>query len=225
MKGRYMGVVGMANGGIVVLAMLAALAIALNGCGGSNFEGGGEALPSSDYGRTLPTGSGERGSGASAPGQKGEGPMVLYTANDSVLAHNGVTLNVPDGWSGRVLFLDPEGQRFLFQVANFQLPEQQGISPPIELPPGEEDPIVTMSGQDMVLTLIVRDELQAGSAPMISVDDFLSGPRVLRDKGLAVSYGCVNDRCFDIELLVGTATPDSSVVKKANEVLESLRTE
>lgn len=65
-----------------------------------------------------------------------------------VIGHAGVTVNVPMGWDARVLYLDSKGDRFVVQLANFNLAQQHAMGPPPDLSGNQADPIVAMRGGD-----------------------------------------------------------------------------
>jgi hypothetical protein len=83
------------------------------------------------------------------------------------LARSGVSIDVPDGWDGRILFTDAAGAgRLLLQVANFELPANEGFEPPQELPPGEKDPIKGMGAGDVLVIVSTGEpDGEAGPAP------------------------------------------------------------
>lgn len=142
------------------------------------------------------------------------------------LARNGVSIAVPSGWDGRMLFRDAAGSwGVIFQVANFELPPTEGFQPPRELPPGEEDLIKAMDAGD-VLVNVVSDEATGGPAPeAITLDQlrFLpeAAPRVPRGHTLAEGSFCYGARCLRIEVDFG-GEPEPALTSAVNHVLASL---
>jgi hypothetical protein len=106
------------------------------------------------------------------------------------LARNGVSIAVPTGWHGRMLFRDAAGSwGVIFQVANFRLPPNEGLEPPRELPPGQEDPIKAMNDGDVLIT-VASDEATGEPAPETITLDRLrflpyGAPRVPRGHRIA----------------------------------------
>jgi hypothetical protein len=143
------------------------------------------------------------------------------------LERNGVSLVIPAGWDDRVLFRDPAGSSgTILQVANFELPPNEGLEPPRELPPGQEDPIKAMGAGDILLA-IVSDEAGGRPAPhTITLDDlrFLppGAPRVPRGHALAKGSFCFGVRCLLIEADFGGKTPAAVMRSRVNEVIASL---
>lgn len=133
------------------------------------------------------------------------------------LEHGGVSLEIPTGWDGRVLFLDPQGASGLLQAANFELPPNEGFDPPQELPPGEIDPIKAMTGEDALVTVLPRAAL-AGTRPgepapaRVSLDSlsFLPAgdPRVPRGHALAEGAFRFGKRCLRISADFGGPPSD-----------------
>jgi hypothetical protein len=140
------------------------------------------------------------------------------------LKHDGVAIEVPAGWDGRVMFLNPSGSSAILQVANFELPEHPGFNPPPELPPGEEDPIKAMSGGDVLITLVEGSGGEAGSSPpIIRPADFLpSGPRIPRGHAVAERAFCWHGGCFEVTVDFARAPADPGLIERVNEVLASV---
>jgi hypothetical protein len=141
------------------------------------------------------------------------------------LERNGIYLALPAGWDGRILFREPSGRDGVsFQVANFMLPDNAGLEPPRELPPGEEDPIKAMGENDLLVT--IRDDAADGvKAPAtITVADLadVEGPRVPHGHSLAERSFCFAGRCVSVGVDFGSTNPRSLHVESANEVLASL---
>ena len=142
------------------------------------------------------------------------------------LNRNGVSIAIPTGWDGRMLFRDAAGSGgVIFQVGNFELPSNEGFEPPQELPPGEEDPIKAMDAGDVLIT-VVSDEPTGEPAPEpITVDQlrFLpqAAPRVPRGHTLAERSFCYGARCVRIEIDFGGEL-EPALTSAVNHVLASL---
>lgn len=150
------------------------------------------------------------------------------------LEHGGVSLEIPKGWDGRVLFLDPQGVSGLLQVANFELPPNEGFAPPQELPPGEVDPIKAMAGDDVLIMALPCAALPGtGSgrpAPeRISLDSLsfraAGDPSVLRGHALAEGAFHFGERCLLIQVDFGGGPPPDQLQQRVEEVLASLAVE
>lgn len=145
---------------------------------------------------------------------------------ETELRHQGISIGVPDDWDGRVLFTDSAGEgAVIFQVANFGLPPNEGLEPPQDLPPGQEDPIKAMAGDDLLLMV----STEQGPAPerslpvRITKASFLAPgtPRIPRGHAIAEQAGCFEGRC--LRVTVDFASPPSPAqLRAANEVLASL---
>jgi hypothetical protein len=153
--------------------------------------------------------------------------LHVEPAAATLLERNGISLAVPWGWDGRVLFRDAAGASHVqFQVANFELPANEGLEPPQELPPGEEDPIKAMGASD-VLVMVVTDEPGGVPAPdPITLADLrflLPGAlRVPHAHWLAEGSFCRGARCFGIQVDFGGRSPAPTLREQVNEVLSSL---
>jgi hypothetical protein len=145
------------------------------------------------------------------------------------LTRNGVSLPVPTGWDGRVLFLDAAGSYgVIFQVANFALPTNEGFDPPQELPLGQEDPIKAMGAGD-VLVMVRTDEPTGEPAPQrVSLDRLrvvpAGTPRIPRRHTLAEESFCYGKRCVRIEVDFG-GRADPALKRRVDEVLALLQVE
>jgi hypothetical protein len=156
----------------------------------------------------------------------GEGETPAPPASGTKLSHHGISIAVPAGYDGRVLFTDAAGEgTVIFQVANFALPPNEGFEPPEELPPGEVDPIKAMSGDDL-LVMISTDQAPAPTRslpPRISERSFLTrgSPRIPHGHAIAEEAGCFPGRC--VRVVVDFASPPSrEQVDAANDVLASV---
>jgi hypothetical protein len=183
----------------VLIAGLVVLVALLTGCGAA----GGDA---------------PRGAEPRVHGQRGE-------AAPQRLDRNGISLRIPVGWDGRVLFRESSGRDgVIFQVANFELPANDGLAPPAELPPGEEDPLKAMTGRD-VLVMISDGAGEGSPAPrLVTVEHLapIAGPRVPRGHSLAARSFCFGRRCVDVEVDFGSTSPGDVDVRRVDEVLASL---
>jgi hypothetical protein len=146
------------------------------------------------------------------------------------LARNGIAVAIPSGWDGRILFREATGRDgVLLQVANFTLPSNEGLEPPEELPPGEEDPIKAMDDGDVVVMISEPaswDAARAGAAartPMTLADLApVLGPRVPSGHSFAQGTFCFASRCLLIEVDFGAGQPRDDLVSRVDEVLASL---
>jgi hypothetical protein len=167
---------------------------------------------------------------AGCGGEQTRGQPVARGAPDQrELARNGISMAVLPRWDGRILFRDAAGsQGVSFQVANFELPANEGFEPPQELPPGEEDPIKAMDAGDVLVT-VVSDHPGGEPAPAtISLDDLRRLPagtlRVPHGHTLAVRSFCYGARCVQVEVdLGGPAEP--ALLNQVEKVLASLEVE
>lgn len=139
------------------------------------------------------------------------------------LERNGVSVGVPAGWDGRILFRDAAGSwGVIFQVANFELPPNEGFEPPRELPPGEEDPLKAMSASDVLVT-VVGDEAGGDQAPAtIALDDLRNFSRVPRGHAGAERSFCYGERCLRVAVDFGARAPDPTLRTRVDEVLSWL---
>jgi hypothetical protein len=156
----------------------------------------------------------------------GQGETPAARPGGTKLSHHGISIAVPAGWDGRVLFTDAAGEGpAILQLANFALPPNEGFEPPKELPPGEVDPIKTMSGDD-VLVMISPAQVPGPSGslpPRIGEESFLArgSPTIPHGHAMAEQAACFRGRC--VRVLVDFASPPSRErVDAANDVLASL---
>jgi hypothetical protein len=142
------------------------------------------------------------------------------------LERNGISITLPERWDGRVMFREPTGAvGVVFQVANFELPANEGLEPPPEGP----DRIKAMDGSDVLLT-IGTDE--AGGVPArgrIGLDDlrFLApgAPRVPVGHALAEGNVCLRSRCFGIAVDFASGPAQPALTEGVDEVLASVAVE
>jgi hypothetical protein len=146
------------------------------------------------------------------------------------IEHDGVSLAIPTGWDGRVLFLDPQGASGFLQVGNFGLPANEGFDPPQELPSGKVDPIKAMTVEDVLLTVLPCAALP-GTGPgepapsPISLDNLAfrpaGDPSVPRGHTLAEGAFRFGERCLRISVDFG-GPPLDALQARADDVLSSL---
>lgn len=140
------------------------------------------------------------------------------------LEHDGVSIELPNGWKGRVLRLDYPSA--VLQAANFEF-----VSVGVELPPGEEDPIKAMTAQDALVAIlpcgIVSFEEPPRPAPeRVSLDNltFLptGHPRVPRRHAFAHGSFDFSGRCLRVEADFGGAPPRRKLKDAVNAILASV---
>jgi len=142
------------------------------------------------------------------------------------LVRNGISMTVPAGWFGRVLFREPTGRdRVIFQIANIRLPPNAGFEPSGELPPYEQDTIKAMAASDVLVTI---SDGAAGGAPAptpLTLGDLapVHGPRVPSGHTFAAGSFCFDARCVQVEVDFGGAEAPSEAVQGVDDVLSSLR--
>jgi len=154
-------------------------------------------------------------------------------ASSRRLVRNSVSVAVPAGWDGRILFREATGRNGVqFQVANFALPDNEGLEPPRELPPGQEDPIKAMEDEDVLVMFSEPaswdgthgPEAGAAEPKPPTVAELTAEPvgRVPRGHSVAKGSFCIGGRCVAIEVDFGAPQPDDNLVQRVNEVLASL---
>lgn len=157
-----------------------------------------------------------------ACGTKGDSQPVALKADR--VEHEGVSLELPNGWEGRILALDHPAA--VLQAANFTFPPVG-----IELPPGEEDPIKAMTAEHALVSVLpcglVSFEEAAQPAPeQLALEDltFLPAqhPRVPRGHAFAHASLDFPDRCLRIAVDFGGTPPSSKLTDVVNGVLASL---
>jgi hypothetical protein len=142
----------------------------------------------------------------------------------SRLEHDGVSIELPNGWQGRVVLLDyPSAE---LQAGNFEF-----VRAGVESPPGEEDPIKAMAAQHALVTILpcgmVSFEEPPRPAPeQVSLDDltFLprGHPRVPRGHDFAYGSFDFFGRCIRVEADFGGSTSGPKLKDAVNAVLGSL---
>jgi hypothetical protein len=151
--------------------------------------------------------------------------LAQVAQNGRPLTHNGVSIDVPSGWDGRILFLDAKGSEAIFQVANFELPPNDGFEPPRPVA-GQQDSIKSMAGEDTLIAVNTDLENAAPrSLPVrIGEDSFLAPdtPEIPRGHALARESGCFDTTCLKITVDFALAPPSAELVDRANDVLASL---
>jgi hypothetical protein len=145
-------------------------------------------------------------------------------ADGTRLTHNGISIEVPPGWEGRILFLDAKGSEAIFQVANFALPTNKDFEPPRPVI-GQEDPIKRMAGPDMLIAVDTGVDSGRQRSLPVAIDEtsFLApdSPQIPRGHALAKETGCFGATCLRITVDFAQAPP-SQLVDTANGVLSSL---
>lgn len=142
----------------------------------------------------------------------------------SELERDGVSIELPDGWDGRLLADDSSA---VLQAANFKL-LPVGTT---ELPAGEKDPIKAMTAENVLVTIVpcglVSWEDAANPAPEhITLEELsylpASHPRLPSGHAFAYRSFLFEDRCLRIEVDFGAAPPSRMLKEMVNEVLASL---
>jgi len=172
------------------------------------------------------------GCGGGAAREAMKGPAVAASeragsagVTSKRLARNGISLSIPDGWDGRILFREPTGREgLIFQVANFTLPPNAGLEQPPKLPPGEEDPIKAMTESDVLVMAIDGATGGAVAATPPTLDELtpVRGPQVPRGHALASGTFWFDARCVSIEVDFGGAQPARDLQRRVDDVLASL---
>lgn len=143
------------------------------------------------------------------------------------LEHDGVSIELPNGWEGRVVPLDYPWA--VLQAANFEF-----VPVGVELPLGEEDPIKAMTAQHALVAIlpcgIASFEERPRPAPeRISLDDLTFLPRghppVPRGHDFALGLFEFTGRCLRLEADFGGARPGPKLKDAVNAVLGSLSVE
>ena len=153
------------------------------------------------------------------------GVLETLRVGERRLERNGVSLAVPPGWSGRILFREPTGRdAVIFQVASFELPPNAGLEPPPDLGPGEEDTIKAMGADDVLVTVADGEANGAPAPDRVTVAGLarVEGRRVPGGHSLARRSLCFGRRCVAIEVDFGAPAPHPALVARANTVLASL---
>ena len=138
------------------------------------------------------------------------------------LEHDGVSIELPNGWDGRVVPLDYPAA--MLQAANFELGPVG-----VELPLGEEDPIKAMTAQHALVAILPCglasfEEPPRPAPERVSLDDLTSVPRgrVPRDHDVAVGSFEFSGRCLRVDADFGGARPEPTLKDTVNAVLGSL---
>jgi hypothetical protein len=159
--------------------------------------------------------------------QLGCGGPSLYRADPGGLSHGGVSLAVPSGWSGRILFTDREGTGAVFEVANFKLASQIGLEPPKEVPAGHEDRIKGMAGDDLLIVIETSRGDTSQHLPIritktsLNTVDSVAVP-VPAGHAVGREAGCLNRKCVSITVDFARPPP-AYLLRSANDVLASLK--
>ena len=187
------------------IALFAAGLIFVTACGAGEDR---ESAPSDEA----------NGSGA-ARGVTAEAKAKSVAPAGARLEHDGVSIEVPDGWEGRVL------SPGVLQAANFEL-----VPVGTELPAGEEDPIKAMTATQALVTALpcglVSWEVAAQAADEIALDDltFLPAehPRVPRGHAFAQGSLDFSGRCLRVEVDFGGTSPGPKLKDAVNAILGSV---
>jgi hypothetical protein len=140
------------------------------------------------------------------------------------LEHDGVSIELPNGWEGRVLPLDYPSA--VLQAANFEF-----VPVGVELPPGEEDPIKAMTAQHALVAIlpcgiVAFEEPPRPASERVSLDNltFLptGHPRVPRRHAFAHGSFDFSGRCLRVEADFGGAPPGRRLKETVNAILASL---
>jgi hypothetical protein len=143
------------------------------------------------------------------------------------LEHDGVSIELPSGWDGRVLSLDRTSA--MLQAANFEF-DPVGE----ELPPGEQDSIKAMTAQHAFVAvlpcgLVSFEEPPRPAPERVSLDSltFLPDghPRVPHGHSFAHGSFEFSDRCLRVEADFGGAPPWRKLKDTVNAILVSLSVE
>jgi hypothetical protein len=188
------------------IALFAAALIFVTACGAAEDR---ESAPSGHA-----NGSGE------ADGVTAEAKAKSVAPAGARVEHEGVSIEVPDGWVGRVLIPG------VLQAANFEL-----VPVGTELPAGQEDPIKAMTATQALVTALpctlVSWEGAAQAAPdYMTLDDltFLPAehPRVPRGHAFAHGSFDFSGRCVRVEVDFGGTSPGPKLKDALNAILGSL---
>jgi hypothetical protein len=172
------------------------------------------------------------GCGGDEPSHPSGGERVTTTQASATAAreegrdleHDGISVELPQGWNGRVLALDYPVA--VLQAANFEF-----APPGVELPPGEEDPIKAMSAAHALVMIsrcgIVGYEEPPRPAPArLSLDAlrFLPHGHPRLPAGHAFAHGSFDfsGRCLRVEADFGSDAPDRALAAQVDAVLGSL---
>jgi hypothetical protein len=161
----------------------------------------------------------------------GCGADPLSRVGPGDLTYGGISISVPDGWYGRILTA-PQGEGAaigILEVANFDMGPQSGSEPPKELPPGQEDPIKAMAGDDLLITIQTpAASSSARSLPvrfarssLVTVDS-ISLP-VPNGHAVVHEAGCFTGRCLDVTVDLASHPVSDRLLDTANQVLSSLK--
>jgi hypothetical protein len=143
------------------------------------------------------------------PGANGE--------SASGLEHDGISIDLPKGWQGRILALDYPSA--ILQAANFDLARR------------DEDPIKAMSRQHALVTILPCSLVGFEHAPRpgpdrLSLQDltFLPKGHVRVPHRHAFAHGSFDfsGRCLRVEADFGAAPPEPGLTESVDAILASL---
>jgi hypothetical protein len=145
------------------------------------------------------------------------------------MTRNGISIGIPAGWDGRMLFRDSTGSwGVILQVANFELPSNEGFRPSEELPPGQEDPIKAMDARDVLITIVSGEAAGEPAPEPITFGQLRllpeGAPRVPRGHTLAEGSFCYGAHCLRIGVDFG-GRPQPDLKSSVSRVLASLDVE
>ena len=136
----------------------------------------------------------------------------------SGLEHDGISIDLPKGWHGRILALDYPSA--LLQAANFELTRR-----------GDEDPIKAMSQQHALVAILPCGLVSFEDTPRpgpdrLSLQDltFLPAghPRVPFRHAFAHGSFDFSGRCLRVEADFGGASPEPGLTESVDAILASL---
>lgn len=152
-----------------------------------------------------------------------EGGTRMTSVTDTSVDYGGLRMTVPAGWSSRVLYLDYRATSFMMQAANFTLPPQEGLKPPPELPAGVEDPIASMTGADILISVIPAGMTgDSGNNRSVTRMNLRTSGRVMKDMSMATARRQIAGRLWDIEVTFGSINPSDAAIGTANAIIESV---
>lgn len=142
----------------------------------------------------------------------------------TTLQCDGITLEVPPGWTAQLIPLDYRGHRSMIRAANFPLPALNGFAALPDLPPGVEDPIKGMRQDGAVVTVIPTNEILTGPRsplePSMATTDNSRSPR---GRSIAEMRIAVGGRDIGVDVLFGSRQPTADALAAINKMLASLR--
>jgi hypothetical protein len=136
---------------------------------------------------------------------------VQAAARDRVVVRDGVRVQLPCGWHGRVL-RDPGGSALVIQFASFRFRVVHGV-----------DPIKAMRAGDVLVTLLRAGVGGRAGRPLVRSADFVPRSAATpRGHAAARLSFCRSGRCFVLTADFGRP-PSAALVRRVNAVLATLR--